>query len=75
MRTKASFHELIMDLADEGMAVLLISSDLPEMVTIADRIMVMRDYQFVGEISNSKEYTEISTNVMDAIQTGAKSLL
>ena len=75
VRTKASFHELIMDLADQGMAVLLISSDLPEMVTIADRIMVMRDYEFVGEFPNSKEYKEMSTKVMDAIQTGAKAIL
>lgn len=68
VRTKASFHELIMDLADEGISVLLISSDLPEMVSIADRVMVMRDYQFVGEFDNSKEYKEMSTGVMDAIQ-------
>jgi len=72
VRTKANFHELIMDLADQGMAVLLISSDLPEMVSIADRIMVMRDYQFVGEFANSKDYAEMSTQVMEAIQTGSK---
>ena len=70
VRTKANFHELIMDLADQGMAVLLISSDLPEMVSIADRIMVMRDYQFVGEFANSKDYAEMSTQVMEAIQSG-----
>jgi len=71
VRTKANFHELIMDLADEGMAVLLISSDLPEMVAIADRVMVMRDYQFVGEFPNSKDYAEMSTKVMDAIHAGS----
>lgn len=68
VRTKASFHELIMDLADEGISVLLISSDLPEMVSIADRIMVMRDYRFAGEFDNTKEYQEMSTGVMDTIQ-------
>lgn len=73
VRTKATFHELIMDLADEGMAVLLISSDLPEMVSIADRIMVMRDYQFVDEFENTKDYPEMSTKVMGAIQAGAKA--
>jgi ribose transport system ATP-binding protein len=75
VRTKASFHELIMNLADEGMSVLLISSDLPEMVSIADRVMVMRDYRFVGEFDNSKEYVEMSTGVMEAIQAGKASLL
>ncbi|MGB4712496.1 MAG: sugar ABC transporter ATP-binding protein [Pontimonas sp.] len=74
VRTKANFHELIMDLADQGMAVLLISSDLPEMVSIADRIMVMRDYQFVGEFANSKDYAEMSTQVMEAIQSGSKRI-
>jgi ribose transport system ATP-binding protein len=75
VRTKASFHELIMNLADEGISVLLISSDLPEMVSIADRVMVMRDYRFVGEFDNSKEYVEMSTGVMEAIQAGKASLL
>lgn len=74
VRTKATFHELIMDLADEGMSVLLISSDLPEMVSIADRIMVMRDYQFVDEFENTKDYPEMSTKVMGAIQAGAKAI-
>ena len=54
------------------MSVILISSDLPEMVSVADRIMVMRDYQFVGEFDNSKDYPEMSTKVMDAIQAGKK---
>ncbi|MEX2441682.1 MAG: sugar ABC transporter ATP-binding protein [Pontimonas sp.] len=72
VRTKATFHDLIMDLADEGMSVILISSDLPEMVSVADRIMVMREFQFVGEFDNSKDYPEMSTKVMDAIQTGKK---
>jgi ribose transport system ATP-binding protein len=54
------------------MAVVLISSDLAEMVSIADRIMVMRDYQFVGELANSKEYSDVSTGVMEAIQSGSR---
>lgn len=75
VRTKASFHELIMTLADEGMSVLLISSDLPEMVAIADRVMIVRDYRIVGELDNSKEYVEMSTGVMEAIQAGRASLI
>lgn len=71
VRTKAAFQELMMDLADEGLSVILISSDLPEMIQVADRVMVMRDYRFVGEFDNSKEYTDMSTQVMEAIQKGA----
>lgn len=73
VRTKAAFHELIMDLADEGMSVILISSDLPEMIQVADRVMVMRDYRFVGEFDNNKEYGNMSTQVMEAIQAGASA--
>jgi ribose transport system ATP-binding protein len=73
VRTKAAFHELIMDLADEGMSVILISSDLPEMIQVADRVMVMRDYQFVDEFDNNKEYSNMSTQVMEAIQMGASN--
>jgi ribose transport system ATP-binding protein len=52
VRTKAAFHELIVDLASGGLAILLISSDLPEMVTLADRVMVMRDSRLTGEVPN-----------------------
>jgi ribose transport system ATP-binding protein len=48
VRTKASFHELITQLADEGLSIILISSDLAEMVAVADRILVMRRYELVG---------------------------
>jgi ABC-type multidrug transport system ATPase subunit len=39
---KSEIHKIIRRLADEGMAVLLISSDLPEVLGMADRIAVMR---------------------------------
>jgi ribose transport system ATP-binding protein len=38
---KAEVYEIIRRLADDGMAVLLISSDLPELLNLSDRIMVM----------------------------------
>ena len=39
---KSEIHKIIRRLADEGMAVLLISSDLPEVLGMGDRIAVMR---------------------------------
>ncbi len=68
VRTKASFHELITQLADEGLSIILISSDLAEMVAIADRILVMRRYELVGELDNSKEYQNMSRSIMNSIQ-------
>lgn len=68
VRTKASFHELITQLADEGLSIILISSDLAEMVAIADRILVMRRYELVGDLDNSKEYQNMSRSIMNSIQ-------
>ena len=49
--TKAAMHELIVDIARRGAAVLLISSDLPEVLAVSDRILVMREGGLVSEIS------------------------
>lgn len=68
VRTKASFHELITQLADEGLSIILISSDLAEMVAIADRIFVMRRYELVGDLDNSKDYQNMSRSIMNSIQ-------
>jgi ribose transport system ATP-binding protein len=71
VRTKAAFHELIVGLAGSGLAILLISSDLPEMITLADRIMVMRDNGIVGEVGNDHRYDTTSQTVIRLIHAGA----
>jgi ribose transport system ATP-binding protein len=71
VRTKGSFHQLISDLAVDGIAVVLISSDLPEVITLADRILVFRDFRVVGEVVNTHAYDEISRQVMQAIHDAA----
>ena len=40
---KVEVHQLVDDLAAEGMAIILISSDLPEVLAMSDRILVMRE--------------------------------
>ena len=67
VRTKGDFHDLILDLADQGVAIVLISSDLPEMVSLADRVSVLSNYRLVGTIDNSKDYPMMSRQIMDAI--------
>ncbi len=69
---KRHIHELIWKLAkEEGKTVILISSDMPEMVTLARRILVFKDYQIVEEIKdlNDKEhsYQEVSERIGQAI--------
>ena len=48
--TKAEIYALLRELALDGLAVLVISSDLPEILTISDRILVMRAGTLAGEI-------------------------
>ncbi|HTF06819.1 MAG TPA: sugar ABC transporter ATP-binding protein [Asanoa sp.] len=47
---KAAIHELIRDLAGKGAAVLMISSELPELLGMSDRIVVLRDGAIAGEL-------------------------
>ena len=48
--TKAEIYALMRQLARDGLAILVISSDLPEVLTISDRILVMRAGILAGEI-------------------------
>ncbi len=47
---KAEIYQLIRRLAADGMAVLMISSDLPEVLSLSDRILVMRQGRISGEL-------------------------
>ena len=67
VRTKANLHDQIWKLAGEGMAIVLITSDMAEMVRLADRIVVMRAGRITGEIKNSHEYAEVSQQIMGFI--------
>jgi rhamnose transport system ATP-binding protein len=48
--TKAEVHRLLSDLAGQGLAVLMISSELPEVLGMADRVLVMREGRITAEI-------------------------
>ena len=54
---KSEFYNMICEFAKEGLAVILISSELPEVIGLSDRIIVMRGRRIVGEIS-AKDATE-----------------
>ncbi len=66
---KEFIHKLIWDLAfKKDKAIILISSDMPEIVKLANRILVMSKKKIVGEIDNSKHnYSEVSSQVGDVI--------
>jgi ABC-type sugar transport system ATPase subunit len=48
---KAEVHQMLYKLSRQGTAVLVISSDLPEILDISDRIYVMREGTISGELS------------------------
>ncbi|MGW7708512.1 sugar ABC transporter ATP-binding protein [Streptomyces sp. NPDC054771] len=48
--TKAEVHRLLSASAADGLAVLMISSDLPEVIGMADRVLVMREGRLVAEL-------------------------
>lgn len=45
---KAEVHHIISDLAQQGLAIILISSDMPEVLAMSDRILVMREGKQMG---------------------------
>lgn len=67
---KAEVHELLTTLADSGVAVLMISSELPEILHMSDRIAVMREGRIAGELSRAEatqeRIMELSTGVSRA---------
>ena len=52
--SKAEIHALISELAAKGMAILVISSELPEILQISDRILVMHEGRLVTELDRSE---------------------
>jgi len=56
---KAAIHELMRALADDGAAVLMISSELPEVMGMSDRIIVMHEGRIGGELPGGAAESDI----------------
>jgi len=65
---KAAIHELIDQLARQGLAVILISSELPELINLSTRILVMREGQIVGELSRAEATQEAVLRLMAGVK-------
>ncbi|MFD5213771.1 sugar ABC transporter ATP-binding protein [Microbacterium sp. NPDC058345] len=62
---KADIQEAVAQLAEDGMSVVFISSELEEVVRLSERIVVLKDHQKIGEIQNGAGVT--AQSVVDVI--------
>lgn len=56
--TKAEIHRLIFDLAEQGLGVLIISSELPELLALSDHVHVLREGRMVADFTRDTASTE-----------------
>jgi rhamnose transport system ATP-binding protein len=52
--SKAAVHEFMAELAAEGLAVIMVSSEIPEVLGMSDRVIVMREGRIVAELSGDE---------------------
>jgi ABC-type sugar transport system ATPase subunit len=70
--TKAAVHALMSKLASEGMAILLISSELPEVLGMSDRVIVMHEGYLTGQFTRAEATQEkIISAATQAVATGS----
>lgn len=67
VQAKAEVHRLISEFAADGMAVILISSDMPELIAMSDRVLVLRE----GRQTALIDRTDVSPESIGAAATGA----
>ena len=65
---RAEMYRLIRELADSGVAVVVVSSEVPEVLGLADRVLVMREGRVIGE-AVAGELTE--ADVLDMVMEGS----
>lgn len=77
--TKAEVHRLLSDLAGRGIAILMVSSELPEVLGMADRVYVMREGRITAELRGDDATPEAvmhaATGVDGAVDTLAAEAL
>ncbi|MEO6434203.1 MAG: sugar ABC transporter ATP-binding protein [Tepidisphaeraceae bacterium] len=64
---KAAIHQLLDQLARQGVAVMLISSELPELLALSSRILVIREGKLVGELAHTEATQDRVLRLMTGI--------
>lgn len=70
MGAKSEIYRLIDNLAQNGLAVVMISSELPEVIGVSDRVLVMREGTIAGTLSTTAE-TPITQEEIMQLSTGS----
>jgi rhamnose transport system ATP-binding protein len=52
--SKAAVHEFMAELAAQGLAVIMVSSEIPEVLGMSDRVIVMREGRIVAEVTGDR---------------------
>ena len=71
--SKVEVHNLLIEMAKSGIAVIVISSELPEILAVSDRIVTMREGRVTGEIARDNATQEILMSMMTAHESGLAS--
>ncbi|MEO3749326.1 sugar ABC transporter ATP-binding protein [Streptomyces sp. B6B3] len=68
--TKAEVHRIMSELAAQGLAVLMVSSELPEVLGMADRVLVMREGRVVATLPRTEATEESVMRPASGVGTG-----
>ena len=68
---KSEIYRIINELAQTGVAIIVISSELPEIIGVADRVLVMREGELVGQLGGHTG-TPISQEAIIELATGSR---
>lgn len=69
---KYEIYSIINELAEEGKSIVMVSSELPEILGMCDRIYVMNEGRIVGELSGTEASQE---SIMQCIMNSNKEAL
>ncbi len=67
---KQEIYQLMLELAKEGMAILMISSEMPELLGMSDTIMVMHEGEVMGQLSKEEATQEKILELASGIRGG-----
>lgn len=63
---KYDLHQILIQFADKGMSVIVITDDIPEVLACSDRILVMRDGRVIRELVSADVTEDDVNNVLNA---------